>query len=79
MKREGAVDAGTIRATRAQAGADFRLGGRISSLDAQSTRTGTVSRFHQITFELVDLEQGSIPWSGIYEFRKEAQDDIVYR
>lgn len=78
-KREGAVDAGTVRQTRAQAGADFRLGGRISSMDAQSTRTGTQSRFHQITFELVDLEYGSIPWSGIYDFRKEAQDDIVYR
>ncbi|CAG1019339.1 hypothetical protein BURC_04213 [Burkholderiaceae bacterium] len=79
LKREGGADGGTIRSTKAQAGADFRLGGRITSLDAASSKSGTVSRYHQITFELVDLEFGNIAWSGLYEFRKEAQDDIVYR
>lgn len=79
LKREGGADAGTIRTTKAQAGADFRLGGRITSLDAASKSSGTVSRYHQITFELIDLEYGNIAWSGLYEFRKEAQDDVVYR
>lgn len=79
LKREGGADAGTLRATKAQAGADFRLGGRIVSMDAASTKNGTVSRYHQITFELIDLEYGNIAWSGLYEFRKEAQDDVVYR
>ncbi len=79
LKRGGATDKGTIRSTKAQAGADFRLGGRITSLDATSTKSGTTSRYHQITFELIDLEFGNIAWSGLYEFRKEAQDDIVYR
>lgn len=79
LKREGGADAGTIRSTKAQAGADFRLGGRITSLDAASARSGVVSRYHQITFELIDLELGNIAWSGLYEFRKEAQDDVVYR
>lgn len=79
LKREGATDAGTIRQTRAQAGADFRLGGRITSMDAASARSGVVSRYHQITFELIDLEYGAISWSGIYEMRKEAQDDVIYR
>lgn len=79
MKRDGAVDAGTIRKTKAAAGADFRLGGRIASLDSAAKGSGTVSRFHQITFELIDLEYGSVAWSGLYEFKKEAQDDIVYR
>lgn len=79
LKREGGADAGTIRATKAQAGADFRLGGRITSMDANSTRSGVMSRYHQITFELVDLEYGNISWSGLYEFRKEAQDDVIYR
>jgi len=79
LKREGGADAGTIRSTSAQAGADFRLGGRIVSMDAASTKNGTLSRYHQITFELVDLEYGNIAWSGLYEFRKEAQDDVVYR
>jgi curli biogenesis system outer membrane secretion channel CsgG len=78
-KRNGDTDRGTIRTTKAKAGADFRLGGRITSLDAASKSTGTVSRYHQITFELVDLEYETIVWSGLYEFRKEAQDDIMYR
>jgi len=78
-KRSGETDSGTIRSTKAQAGGDFRLGGRITSLDAASTTSGTVSRYHQITFELIDLEYGSIAWSGLFEFKKEAQDDIVYR
>ncbi|TNE74531.1 MAG: penicillin-binding protein activator LpoB, partial [Gammaproteobacteria bacterium] len=59
LKRDGAVDGGTIRQTAAQAGADFRLGGRISSLDAIDRNTGTKSRYSQITFEMVDLELGT--------------------
>lgn len=79
LKRSGLVDAGTIRATQATAGADFRLGGRITSLDSLDTKTQQKSRYHQVTFEMVDLELGTIVWSGIYEFKKTAQDDIVYR
>lgn len=78
-KRAGHADRGTIRTTKAQAGGDFRLGGRITSMDAASTSTGNVSRYHQITFELIDLEYGTIVWSGIYEFKKEARDDVLYR
>ncbi|HET8748994.1 MAG TPA: penicillin-binding protein activator LpoB [Ramlibacter sp.] len=79
LKREGTFDAGTIRATKAQAGADFRLVGRITSMDANSARSGVMSRYHQITFELIDMEYGNISWSGLYEFKKEAQDDVIYR
>lgn len=79
LKRQGTVDAGTIRHTQATAGADFRLGGRITSLDAISKKTGAISRYHQISFEMVDLEYGTIAWSGIYEFKKTAQDDVIYR
>ena len=79
LKREGALDAGTIRSTKAQAGADFRLVGRITSMDANSVRSGVMSRYHQITFELIDMELGNISWSGLYEFKKEAQDDVIYR
>jgi len=78
-KRSGQADAGTIRSTKAAAGGDFRLGGRITSMDAASTTSGNVSRYHQITFELIDLEYGTIAWSGLYEFKKEARDDILYR
>lgn len=79
LKRDGAVDGGTIRQTAAQAGGDFRLGGRISSLDAIDRNTGTQSRYSQITFEMVDLELGTIVWSGLYEMRKAAQDNVIYR
>ena len=78
-KRSGQADRGTIRTTKAQAGGDFRLGGRITSMDAASTSNGNVSRYHQITFELIDLEYGTIVWSGMYEFKKEARDDVIYR
>jgi len=78
-KRSGETDRGTIRSTKAKAGADFRLGGRITSLDANSSRTGTLSRYHQISFELIDLEYETIAWSGMFEFKKEAQDDVLYR
>jgi PBP1b-binding outer membrane lipoprotein LpoB len=79
LKRDGAVDGGTIRSTQATAGADYRLGGRITSLDAMDSNTQMKSRYHQVTFEMVDLELGTIIWSGIYEFKKTTQDDIIYR
>ncbi|WP_417663741.1 hypothetical protein [Pseudidiomarina donghaiensis] len=79
LKRMGVVDGGTIRSTQATAGADFRLVGRIMSLDAMDTQSQERSRYHQITFELVDLELGTYVWSGMYEFKKSAQDDIMYR
>jgi PBP1b-binding outer membrane lipoprotein LpoB len=79
LKRRGVVDGGTIRSTQATAGADFRLVGRIMSLDKMDTHSQERSRYHQITFELIDLELGTYVWSGIYEFQKTAQDDVVYR
>lgn len=78
-KRSGETDRGTIRSTKAKAGADFRLGGRITSADASSRSTGTVSRHHQINFELIDLEYETIAWGGLFEFKKEGQDDVLYR
>lgn len=36
------------------------------SMDAPSTRTGNVSRYQQTTFKLIDLEYGTIVWSGLY-------------
>ena len=78
-KRSGETDRGTIRSTKAKAGADFRLGGRITSADASSRSTGTVSRHHQSNFELIDLEYETIAWGGLFEFKKEGQDDVLYR
>lgn len=79
LKRDGVVDGGTIRKTQATAGGDFRLGGNITSLDAVQAGSGLTSRTHQIIFEMIDLELGTIVWSGIYDFKKTAQDDVLYR
>jgi curli biogenesis system outer membrane secretion channel CsgG len=79
LKRSGTTDAGTIRTTNATAGADFRLTGRISSLDSVNSTTQLTSRYHQIIFELYDLELGTVAWNGMYEFKKTAQDNVIYR
>lgn len=78
MKRDGVVDGGTIRSTDATAGGDFLLGGTILSQDAVQQGTGMTSRTHTIIFEMVDLELGTIVWTGLYEFGKTAQDDVIY-
>lgn len=79
LKRQGVVDVGTTGLTKAQAAADFRLVGRISSADARNARTGIQQRYSQVTFEMMDLESGVLVWSGLYEFARTAADDVVYR
>ena len=79
LKREGVVTSGTLGTTPATAGVDFKLTGSIASLDGVVTDTGLQSRYHQITFELIDQETGIIAWSGRYEFEKVGQDNVVYR
>lgn len=81
LKRDGVspVDSGTTGLTATTLGGDFRLGGRITTLDAVNSVTGVTSRTHQIIFEMVELETGRIVWSGIYEFKKSAWEGIVYR
>ena len=66
LKRDGAVG-------------DYRLGGRIASLDAMDRNSQTRSRYHQVTFEMIDLELGTIVWSGSYEMKKASQDNVLYR
>jgi PBP1b-binding outer membrane lipoprotein LpoB len=79
LKRTGATDKGTLKSARQMLGADYRLSGRIGSLDSRSAQTGMVQRYTQIAFELTDLESGAIVWTGIYEFSRAAADDVVYR
>ncbi len=73
------VDAATIPKRANTLGGDYRLGGRITTLDAVDPVSGLASRSHQIIYEMVDLESGMIVWSGIYDFKKTARDDIIYR
>lgn len=79
LKDDGEVDVATTGRTKAQAGADYRLVGRIGTRDAIDPRTGVRSRFSQYTFELLDMEYGEIVWSNLYEFKKETADNVVYR
>jgi len=79
LKRDGQVDQATTGMTKATAGADYRLRGSIKSLDSIDRQTGTIQRYTQITFELIDLEYGAIIWADEFEFSKFAQDDAIYR
>jgi len=79
LKRDGVTDVGTTGLTKAQAGGDFRLVGRISSLDARSAASGTVERYTQLSFELIDLESGISLWANQYELKKAGRDDAIYR
>lgn len=79
LKRDGITDSGTTGLTRAQAGVDFRLVGRIGTLDARSSSTGAVERYTQLSFELIDLESGVSVWANQYEMKKGGLDDAVYR
>ena len=79
LKRQGTVDLGTMGTAKKTAGADFRLGGRIASLDSIDRRSAAKSRFHQITFEMIELETGAIVWSNFYDFKKTSSEDVLYR
>ena len=78
-KREGEVGAGSNAPVAKVAGADYRLTGRIMTQDTIEAKSGKKSRYHQITFKLVDLESGLTVWSNLYEFKKSAETDILYR
>ncbi|MDR2332174.1 MAG: penicillin-binding protein activator LpoB [Burkholderiaceae bacterium] len=79
LKRSGVTDVGTRGLTQAMAGVDYRLTGRITSLDSRNIKSGLVQRYTQISFELMDVETAEIVWSNIYEFSRAAADDVVYR
>lgn len=78
LKRDGLVAQGSMGSARKIAGADYRLTGRIMSLDSIDPRTGRQSRYTAITFKMVDLETGISVWTNMYEFKKASQNDVVY-
>lgn len=79
LKRAGQVDRATRKAVALQTGADYRLVGRISSLDSRNNTTGVAQRFTQIIFDMIDLETGLSVWTNLYSFTKAAADSVVYR
>ena len=78
LKRSGTTDVGTTGLTEAVAGADYRLSGRITSIDAR-TSDGVIERYMQIVFRMTDLESGVVVWTNQYAFKKAGQDDVIYR
>lgn len=79
LKANGVVDVGTLGAGNgAQAGADYRLGGEITTQESRDS-SGMTQRYTQITFEMVDMRRGTIVWSGVYEFGRAGADDVIYR
>lgn len=79
LNQTGIVDGGTTPYAAKTLGGDYRLGGRITSLDAIDQKSGLTSRFSQIIFEMMDLQNGAIVWGGDYSFKKAAADDVIYR
>lgn len=80
LKRTGVADVATRGTTDGVAGLDFRLVGRMTSLDNRDGRSGLTQRRTQIVFELVDMETGEIPWTGQpYVILRASGDDVVYR
>jgi len=79
LKETGKVTSGTMGTTYAPAGADFRLTGKILSLDGVIETSGMKSRYHSITFKMIDLETAIVMWSGIYEFKKSSIESGIYR
>ena len=80
LKRSGIADVGTRGLTDGVAGLDFRLVGRMTSLDNRDGSSGLTQRRTQVVFELVDMETGEIPWTGEpYVILRASGDDVVYR
>ena len=78
LKRAAVTDTGTTGLTLAVSGADYRLNGRITSLDARAP-DGAVERYMNIVFRMTDLESGLVVWTNDYNFKKAGQDDVIYR
>jgi len=79
LKKKGIIDQGTTAYTAKTLGGDYRLWGRITTLDAVNPRTGMTTRYTQVNFEMIDLQTSGIVWGGMYKFRKTAADDLIYR
>lgn len=79
LKRQGVTDVGSRGLTKATGGVDFRLVGEIATMDSRNAKTGMMQRYNQIMFEMQDMENGDLVWSGMYEFERSAADDVIYR
>lgn len=80
LKRQGQTDVGTRGMTKAVAGTDYRLVGRITSQDSRNNTTGTTQRAIQVIFELIDMETTETVYiSEPFVVVRASRDDVVYR
>lgn len=79
LKREGQVSIGNLGNSLMISGADYRLTGKIMSLDTLNNNNGNETKYHQISFKLIDLETGALVWTNMYEFKKTAASNVIYR
>jgi PBP1b-binding outer membrane lipoprotein LpoB len=79
LKDRGVVGQGTIPFSRKTLGVDYRLTGRITSYQNVSNKTGLTDQLTQIEFQMIDMQTGEEIWNDIYDFRKVAADDVIYR
>jgi penicillin-binding protein activator len=77
LKERGVTDAGTRNLADRVAGLDYRLYGRMATQDMRHA-DGTVSRYTQFTFELVDQQRSLSVWANQYEFKKSGRELPVY-
>ncbi|MBN2563888.1 MAG: penicillin-binding protein activator LpoB [Phycisphaerae bacterium] len=75
LRQEGVVTGQTARPTSA----NYRLAGSIKALSTVDPSSGQRTRYHQITFEMIDLTSQEIVWGGMYEYQKAATEDLIYR
>ena len=59
--------------------AGYRMTARITSIHKISNETGIKSNYFQFSFELLNLQKGSILWANIYDIKKLGADDTIYR
>ncbi len=80
LKRQGQTDVGTRGMTKAVAGTDYRLVGRITSQDSRNNTTGMTQRAIQVIFELIDMETTETVYiSEPFVVVRASRDDVVYR
>lgn len=79
LQRAGVVDGGTTGAPTPTLRVDYRLVGSMNSQDAVGSRSGETLRYQTFTFEMLDVRTLELVWSNEYEYKKSAQDDLIYR
>ena len=78
LKSRGTVDAGSSTTSRAIAGADYQLIGKLTSQTSQSNKSGVRANYYQFSFEMLDLNNGLSMWGNLYDVKKAGADDRIY-